>query len=86
MYGSMGAPSEEFRAYVIRLYTDYRNNGPTKSLYMLELLDKLDLEYTHILTLGRWSKKEDTRLLSLIATFINLQSNCYTLQSKYSSL
>jgi hypothetical protein len=40
------ASNEEFRAFVMALYSDYHSGGPTKKIYMLlELLDKLDSEY-----------------------------------------
>jgi hypothetical protein len=41
-HGCLDASNEEFRAYVISLYSDYRSGSPTYSLSMLELLDKLD--------------------------------------------
>jgi hypothetical protein len=40
--GCMEAPNEEFRNFIFTLYAEYRNNGPAKSLSMLQLLDKLD--------------------------------------------
>jgi hypothetical protein len=43
-HGAMDAPNEEFRTFIINLYTDYRKGGPTKQLSMLDLLDKLDTE------------------------------------------
>jgi hypothetical protein len=73
-HGCMDAPNEEFCAFVISLYTDYRNGGPTKHLTLLELLDKLDAEYNRINNLGRWIKKEDPHVLALTATISNLQS------------
>jgi hypothetical protein len=41
----MDAPTEEFRAFVINLYTDYGIGGPTKALSMLNLLDLFDTVY-----------------------------------------
>lgn len=52
-HSALDAPNEEFRAFVNALYTDYRRNGPTKSLSMLELLDKFDIEYNRLQNLGR---------------------------------
>jgi hypothetical protein len=85
-HGCMDAPNEESRAFVISLYTDYRNGGPTKHLTMLELLDKLDAEYNRINNLGRWIKKEDPHVLALTTTISNLQSQLYTLKGQYGSL
>jgi len=85
-HSAMEAPNEEFRAYVISLYSDYRNNGPTKSLSLLDLLDKLDLEYNRLQNLGRWTKKEDSQLLALMSSFESLQTKFSSLQTKYSSL
>ncbi len=61
----MDAPNEEFRAFIIGLYTDYRKGGPTKSISMLDLLEQLDTEYNRINNLGQWVKKEDTQIFSL---------------------
>jgi hypothetical protein len=33
-HGAMDAPNEEFHAFIIDLYTDYRKGGPTKQLSM----------------------------------------------------
>jgi hypothetical protein len=48
-HGAMDAPNE---AFIIGLYTDYRKGSPTKSLSMLDLLEKLDTEYNRINNLG----------------------------------
>ena len=82
----MDAPNEEFRAFVINLYADYRKGGATRSLSMLDLLDQLDLEYNRINNLGRWTKKEDSHVLALTATISTLQSKLSSLQTQYSSL
>ena len=80
----MDAPNEEFRAFVMTLYTDYRKGGPTQRISMLDLLDQLDLEYNRINNLGRWIKKEDTQILALTASFQDLQAKFTNLQSRYS--
>jgi hypothetical protein len=67
-HGAMDAPNEEFKAFIITLYTDYRKGGPTKSLSMLDLLDLLDNKCTHINNLGCWHRKEDTEILALTAS------------------
>jgi hypothetical protein len=41
---------------------------------MLELLDKLDVEYNHINNLGCWTKKEDPQILALLSSFESLQT------------
>jgi hypothetical protein len=82
----MDASNEEFHAFVIALYTDYRNGGSTKNLTLLELLDKLDAEYNRINNLGRWIKKEDPQVLALTTTFSNLQSQLSTIKGQYGSL
>jgi hypothetical protein len=84
-HGCMEA-SKEFRAFVIALYADYRAGGCTKSLTMLELLDKLDGEYNRINNLGCWIKHVDPQVLALTATISNLQSQLSTLKGQYSSL
>lgn len=50
--GAMDAPDEEFRAFFISLYTDYRKQGRTRNNCMLDLLDKLDGEYNRLNNLG----------------------------------
>jgi hypothetical protein len=85
-HGAMDAPNEEFRAFIIDLYTDYRKGGPTKHMAMLDLLDKLDNEYNRINNLGRWTKKEDSQILALTASFQDLQHKFSSLQGRYSSL
>jgi hypothetical protein len=44
----MDALNEEYRAFVINLQTDYCKGGPTKALYMLDLLKQFDPDYYHI--------------------------------------
>ncbi len=85
-HGCMEATNEEFRAFVIALYADYRTGGRAKSYTMLELLDKLDGEYNLINNLGRWIKKEDPQVLALTATISILQSQLSTLKGQYGSL
>jgi hypothetical protein len=85
-HGAMDAPNEEFRAFVMTLYTDYRKGGPTQRISMLDLLDQLDLEYNRINNLGQWIKKEDTQILALTASFQDLQTKFANLQGRYSSL
>jgi hypothetical protein len=79
-HGCMEASNEEFRAFVIALYADYRAGGRAKSYTMLELLDKLDGEYNRINNLGRWIKREDPQVLALTATISSLQSQLSTLK------
>jgi len=85
-HSAIEAPNEEFCAVVLSLYSDYRNNGPTKSLSLLDLLDKLNLEYNRLQNFGRWTKKEDSQLLALMSSFETLQTKFSSLQTKYSSL
>jgi hypothetical protein len=82
----MDAPNDEFRTYVTTLYTDYRNDGPTKSLTMLQLLDKLDSEYKRIHILRRWERKQDPEILALTATISSLKSELSTFKSNYALL
>jgi len=79
-HGAMDAPNEEFRNFVINLYADYRKGGPMRSMSMLELLDQLDIEYTRINNLGQWVKKDDSRILALMATISTLQTQLSTLK------
>jgi hypothetical protein len=46
LHGCLDAPNEEFRAFIYQKESDFRNNGPTRSLNILDLLDQLDTEYT----------------------------------------
>jgi hypothetical protein len=85
-HACMDAPNDEFKSYVTYLYTDYRNNGPTKSLTMLQLLDKLDIEYKPIHTLGRWERKQTSEILALTATISALQSELSSIKSNYAML
>jgi hypothetical protein len=85
-HGCMEASNEEFRAFVIALYADYRAGGRTKALSMLELLDKLDGEYNRIYNLGHWTKCADPQVLALTVTISNLQSQLSTLKGQYGSL
>ncbi len=85
-HGAMDAPNEEFRAFIIDLYTDYRKGGPTKQLSMLDLLDKLDTEYNRINNLGRWVRKEDPQILTLTASLQTLQGQFSSLQGRYQAL
>jgi hypothetical protein len=85
-HGVMDAPNEEFRNFVINLYSDYRKGAPTTKLSMLELLELLDTEYNRINNLGHWIKKEDSQVLALNVTISNLQSQLSSLMSRYNSL
>jgi hypothetical protein len=85
-HACMDAPNDEFKSYVTTLYTDYRNDGPTKSLSMLQLLDKLDIEYKRIHTLGRWEKQKDPELLALTATISALQAELSSVKTNYAML
>jgi len=85
-HGAMDAPNEEFRTFVINLYADYRKGSPTSSMSMQELLNQLNMEYNRINDLGRWVKKDDSRVLALMATISTLQTQLSSLKNQYSSL
>jgi hypothetical protein len=54
---------------------------------MLQLLDKLDLQYNQINNLGHWVKCKDPQVLTLTASSsITLQSQFSTVQNQYSAL
>jgi hypothetical protein len=82
----MDAPNEEFKAFVINLYSDYCKGSPTKSLPMLDLLDQFDTEYTRINNLGRWNNKENPQILALTASLQQLQGQFSSLQNRYITL
>jgi len=65
----MEAPNDEFRAFVIALYSDYRKDGPTSKLPLLDILDHFDVEYTRLHNLGHWIKKENPQMLALMSSF-----------------
>jgi hypothetical protein len=71
---------------VISLYSDYRSGGPTYSLSMLKLLDKLHGEYKRINNLGRWTKCNDPQILALTSTISTLQLQLTTLKGQYGAL
>jgi hypothetical protein len=85
-HSAMEAPNDEFKAFVITLYTDYRKDDPTSTLTMLELLDQFDVEYTRLANLGRWVKKEDNTMLALLSSLQTLQSKFTALHSDYIAL
>jgi hypothetical protein len=58
----------------------------TKSLSMLLLLDKLDLEYNRINNLGCWIKLKDPQGLPLTMNLNILQSQFSTIKTQYSAL
>jgi hypothetical protein len=64
-HSCLDAPNIEFQNFVTTLYADYRLDGLTKQLSMLQLLDKLDIEYKRLETLGRWEKKKYPEILAL---------------------
>jgi hypothetical protein len=72
LHGCLNAPNEEFRNFIYSKETDFRNNGPTRSLSLIDLLDQLDTAYTRINNLGRWSKQDDPQVLALMANFSSL--------------
>jgi hypothetical protein len=72
-HGGMDAPNEDFRGFVINLYTDNCKGGPTKSLSMLDLLEQFDTEYNPINNLGHWAHKKDPQLIALPVSLQNLQ-------------
>ena len=53
--------------------------------YILELLDKLDLEYTRIYSLGRWERGKNPEILALAAQVSKLQSQLSNLTPNVSS-
>jgi hypothetical protein len=81
--GCMDALNEEFRNFIFTLYADFHNNGTTKSLSMLQLLDKLDLDYNRINNLGHWIKRDDPQVLALTASLSTLQTQFSTLKNQY---
>jgi len=85
-HSAMEAPNNEFKAYVIALYTDYRNDGPTSNMTMLELLDQFDTEYTRLDNLGRWTKQEDHNMLALLSSFQTLQAQFNNLKAEHTAL
>jgi hypothetical protein len=86
LHGCLDAPNKEFRAFIYGKEACFRNNGPARSLSLLDLLDQLDTEYTRINNLGRWSKQEDPQVLALLANFNTFQTNYSSLQKECSSL
>jgi hypothetical protein len=44
-HSCLDASNEKFCSYVMTLYSDYRAGGPTKSISILDLLDKFDAEW-----------------------------------------
>jgi len=81
-YSCLDAPNTEFQNFVTTLYTDYCLDGPTKQLSMLQLLDKFDMEYKRLETLGCWERKKDPEILALTATISNLQAQLSTLKTQ----
>jgi hypothetical protein len=73
-HGCTDCSNVEFQSFVFRIYEEYRNGGPAKKWSMLELLDKLDVEYHRILALGRWEKGKNPEILALTAQIISLQA------------
>jgi hypothetical protein len=63
-HGCLDAMNEEFHSSVISLCSDNHARGPTHSMTMIELLDKLDAEYNRINNFRRWVKKEDPQILA----------------------
>jgi hypothetical protein len=53
---------------------------------MLQLLDKLDIEYKRLETLGHWEKKKDPEILALTATISCLQTEFSNVKTKYAML
>jgi hypothetical protein len=85
-HGCIDVSNEEFRAFIISLYSDYQAGGPTYSLSMLELLDKLDGECNRIKNLGRWTKRENPQILALTATISTIQTQLNSLKGQSSTL
>jgi len=52
-HGILDYSNEEFHLFANDLYRDYRKDGPTSKLDMLELLEKFDDEYERIVALDR---------------------------------
>jgi hypothetical protein len=84
-HGAMDVPNEEFRAFIIALYTDYRKGGPTKHLSMVDLRDQLDTEYNRINNLGLWVKKNNNQILALTASLHHMKSQLSSLQTRYAA-
>jgi hypothetical protein len=85
-HSCLDIPNVEFQTFVTALYSDYRSDGPTKQLTMLQLLDKFDIEYKRLETLGRWEKKKDPEILALTATISNLQAQLSTVKTQYAMI
>lgn len=81
----MDVPNEEFRAFIIALYTDYRKGGPTKHLSMVDLRDQLDTEYNRINNLGLWVKKDNNQILALTASLHHMKSQLSSLRTRYAA-
>jgi len=81
-HSCLDAPNTKFQNFVPTLYTDYHLDGPTKQFSMLQLLDKFDMEYKQLETLGRWERKKDPEILALTATISNLQAQLSNLKTQ----
>ena len=66
-HGCSNCSNDEFKAYIYRVYAEWRSGGPAKSWSILELLDNLDREYNRIRALGRWESDKNAEILALTA-------------------
>ena len=75
-HGILDCPNEEFRLFANDLYGEYRNDGPASKYDTLELLEKLDDEYNHIVALGHWEKdkSKDSEIITLTAEISSLKT------------
>jgi hypothetical protein len=71
-HGCLNCSNDEFKAFIFRIYDEYRNGGTAQSWTMLELLDRLDVEYNRIFSLGRWESGKNAEILALTAQIASL--------------
>jgi hypothetical protein len=81
-HGVMDCPNSEFNYYVHSLYREYHTDGPASTWTMLQLLDSLDLEYTHLQSLNHWEKHpaKNSEIIALIAELSSLKAYIAKLQ------
>ena len=83
--GCIDCDNVEFQAWVIAKYSEFRAGGAAHSWSILELLDRLDLEYTRIYSLGRWERGKNPEILALTAQVSKLQSQLSNMTPAVSS-
>jgi hypothetical protein len=84
-HGCLGCSNDEFKAFIFRIYDEYRNGGKAQSWTMLELLDRLDVEYNRIFSLGRWETGKNAEILALTAQIASLTQSMALLASPQNS-